>query len=579
MKHLLPSIKELIQTDFIYWDKASAPSAPPPNNIGAKILFINHPDRLIAQTINDIQHLNNPNKSLPAYTAQIIDIHDSWKDIQIKITECDYLLVTESSTPIGYMKVSTLASTTLYSYIYLKAYYDTILDTTDSSISVINDSYETVVWTTGAERIFSIKRKDIIGKPMTDFFPEKMLENIITLQKGESVRRKQHQPREDLFVLINTNPVKIGDKIVGVVVSETDVTKQVHLSEKLVNANKTIQDLRHKVLGETSPNPFRSIVGTSYAVQKTIQKVRQIGTTEARVLFYGESGVGKELFAKAIHELRNDKNAPFVAVNCGAIPASLFESELFGYEKGAFSGANSQGKKGQFELAKGGTLFLDEVGELPLDMQVKLLRVLQEGTFYSVGGTKVKKVNCQIISATNKNLQKLVELGEFREDLYYRLNIVSIKIPPLRERMDDIMELSHMFLYEFSERYDREVHEIPKSIMQKLMNYHWPGNIRELRNTMERLVVFSTEGKLDAEDLPSKMIMSQDNQEEIRHIDPSPAATIDEESILPLKTALEEFEKDYIKQALLKTENKNKVADMLGVSRATLYNKINKLGL
>ncbi|MDC3425450.1 sigma 54-interacting transcriptional regulator [Aquibacillus sp. 3ASR75-11] len=577
MKHLLPSIEKLIHKNFTMivnnGDIFQHDCNP--------VIFQKKQNQYYSLSNTVFSNLTAYNVStddMPWNQAEIINLNEDWQTIAEKITNYDHLLVMNQSTVIGYLVSSEIAHIALQSYTYLKTYYDTILDTTDSSISVIDKDKNTVVWTSGAEKLFSIKKEEIIGKPMTDFFQNQMLENINTLETGKSVRHKQHQPREDLFVLINTNPVKIGEDIVGVVVTETDVTYQVQLNKELNNANKTIQTLREEVSRiRPSYNPFNAIKGSSAPIRKTIEKVKQIGTTQARVLLLGDSGVGKELFARAIHDIRTDEVAPFIAVNCGAIPPSLFESELFGYEKGAFSGANTQGKKGKFDLAKGGTLFLDEIGELPLEMQVKFLRVLQEGKYYAVGGTKQKQTECQIITATNKDLQTLIDEGKFREDLYYRLNIVSIKIPPLRERIEDVVELSHMFLYEFATKYNREVNEIPKMIMRALLSHHWPGNIRELRNAIERLVVFSVNGELDIHDLPFQTDPSQLNSVDIFD---TQTLTERKKGVSSLKEEMETHEKDIIIIALEQAKhNKNKAAELLGVSRATLYNKMNKLNI
>ncbi|UFT98823.1 sigma 54-interacting transcriptional regulator [Radiobacillus kanasensis] len=579
MKHILPTIEELTNTNFSVINN-------PHEDIDKKILvsdtflFWYRSETLLSlasDIFRTLSTLKVPIDKMPWAVSETIQLNEDWYSI-IPSIKCERLLVENNGSPVGYINTSELASTALSSYHYLKTYHDTILETTDSSISVIDENKITVAWTSGAEKIFSIKRDEIIGQPMNHFFEDSMLEIIKTVETGESVRRKQHQPREDLFVLINTNPVKIGDKIIGAVVAETDVTDQVLLNKELNNANKTIKNLREEVSRiRPSYNPFHSIKGSSTAISKTLEKVKQIGTTQARVLFLGESGVGKELFAKAMHDIRTGDAAPFIPVNCGAIPESLFESELFGYEKGAFSGANSHGKKGKFELAKGGTLFLDEIGELPLEMQVKLLRVLQEGTYYAVGGTKQKRADCQIITATNKDLQKLVSQGKFREDLYYRLNIISITIPPLRERVEDIIELSHLFLYEFSTKYNREVQQIPKEIMSALLNHRWPGNVRELRNAIERLVVFSSGGHLDVYDLPFEPNSNLTSHEDILL---NKAIPMDDNQIVPLKDALAKHEKILIEAALQEVnENKNKAAQLLKISRATLYNKMNKLGI
>jgi PAS domain S-box-containing protein len=491
--------------------------------------------------------------------------------------EHEYILV-EDSRPLGFVSRAAVLQAVYRAYQYLEAYFETMIQTMDASISVIDEKANVVVWTEGAKQIFSIRPEEVIGKPITDFFPVDMLQTLKTLQTGESVQRHQHQPREDLFVLINTRPIRLHDKIIGAVAAETDITSQVRLNQELFNATRKVHDLQQE-MAKLSPSrdPFQHIKGTSMAIRRIKGMMQKLRCTEATVLILGESGVGKELFAKAIHEVREGPDAPFVAINCGAIPPTLFESELFGYEKGAFSGAGQKGKKGLIELAKGGTLFLDEVGEMPANMQVKLLRVLQERRYYAVGGTKQIDVDFRVVAATNKDLEALVREGKFREDLYYRLNVVSLKIPPLRERMEDTIELAHTFLYEFSLRYNRPIHSISQRVMQHLLQHDWPGNVRELRNAIERLVVFATDGQITEEELsfslqsgpqPSSAQTLPSLQPLRRHDEP-----------LSLQQELEEHEKRVIREAI-ERENGNKLAAArrLGISRATLYNKLNKLG-
>jgi PAS domain S-box-containing protein len=580
LRHELPELEKLLKRHFYFTDikNVSEFTKEKTENL---ILFCQHQENDIRclefYTFQNCKAHHMPLEDMPWQKVALIDVSSQWDWAKVRkmANNADCFLFAQKNKPIGYIEAKDLLPTVLSTYAYLKAYFDTILNTMDESVSVIDENKKTVVWTRGAEKIFSIPREKIIGRPMTDFFPKNMLETYKTMETGESVYQKQHQPREDLFVLINTQPILIDEQIVGAVAVETDVTSQVLLNEQLTNANHTIHHLRHEV-SRMRPqyNPFYTIKGSSPAIKKTIEKARQIGTTQARVLILGESGVGKELFAKAIHDMRERSHAPFIPVNCGAIPTALFESELFGYEKGAFSGADSRGRKGKIEMAQGGTLFLDEVGELPLDVQVKLLRFLQEGTYYRVGGTELKRSNCRVIAATNQDLKRLVQEGKFRDDLYFRLNIVSLEIPPLRERTSDIVELSHYFLYEYGLKYGRNIETIPKEIMAELLHYSWPGNIRELSNVIERLVVFSKNGKLNMEDLP--FISAKEEQFKSEKAE----ANVHGDGPLSLKASIENKEKAIIEEAIKKSGgNKNKAAKLLGISRATLYNKMAKFGI
>jgi transcriptional regulator with PAS, ATPase and Fis domain len=488
------------------------------------------------------------------------------------------VILDKNRTPIGCITATQIISFFHNSYNQLKAFYETVIQTTDSSVTVIDNNERVCTWTDGAEKIFSVDYQDIIGRPITDFFDYENLEILQSLYQGKSIVGQHHQPRSDLFVLINSNPVYFNDQIIGAVVSETNITNQVVLNEKLFNMSNEVHRLEQEVAKyKDSPDPFNSIKGKSSALQKTIHLAKKVCSVKSTVLILGESGVGKEVFAKAIHEASEEPNAPFISINCGAIPASLFESELFGYERGAFSGADNKGKKGKIELAKGGTLFLDEVGEMPLNMQVKLLRVLQERKYYRVGGEKEININFRVIAATNRDLKELMKEGKFREDLYYRLNVVSLHIPPLRERKEDIIEITHYFLNDFSLNYNRPIHELSPEVIHELLRYDWPGNIRELRNVVERLVVFATDGVVKRGYLPfNSNSISFENSKNIE-----PNVHIESDfTILSLQEEMDQHEKKVIERALhLSDGNKLICARQLGITRATLYNRLKRLGL
>ncbi|WP_237049298.1 sigma-54 interaction domain-containing protein [Lentibacillus amyloliquefaciens] len=474
--------------------------------------------------------------------------------------------------PIGYLTSRELSKKLYTSYQYLHTYIETILDTIDESCTVVDRDKNVLVWTKGAEQVFSVKREEIIGKPITDFFRMDRLELLNTLKDGTSVYHNQHKARDNQVVLINSNPVYCDEDMIGAVVSETDITSQIKLNKELYNASERLFNLEKEVSKLTSTNdPFIKIRGNSKPLQRTINKFKKAASTDANILIDGESGVGKELFAKAVHSIRETENAPFVAINCGAIPEALFESEIFGYEKGAFSGADTKGKKGKVELAKNGTLLLDEIGEMPLDMQVKMLRLLQENKFYSVGGTKEKEGDFRVIAATNQDLLSMVKEGKFREDLYYRLNVVSIEVPPLRKRPEDIIELTHYYLHEVSIKYNQPIHGISQKVMQVMLKYEWPGNIRELKNVVERLVVFSENGEIKMDDLPFETdTAKRTNNLSIFH----------ESNGRSLNEKLQEVEKEVILKELEKTDgNKAVCAENLHITRATLYNRLKKLGI
>lgn len=565
MNYKLPSLKEIVNKNFIVFKSEKEISRP----YNADAAFLIDKDVFY---ITDFDQLKL-SKSV------MVDCDTPIEEAVKYVKKYRCLLVKDNEgKPIGFIDSGIMSECLLNSYKYLRAFFETVLETMDASCTVIDKNEIVCAWTEGAEKIFSVSRKDIIGKPITDFFEPNMLEILKTLKHGRKLHRHRHQPRPDLFVLINSNPVYLDGKIIGAVVSETDITSQIRLNQELFNISAEVHRLEQEVARlRPSKDPFSIIKGRSRAIRKTIEMAKKVSSAKSTVLILGESGVGKELFAKAIHDAREASNAPFISINCGAIPASLFESELFGYEKGAFSGADQRGRKGKIELAKGGTLFLDEIGEMPMEMQVKLLRVLQEKKFYRIGGTKEIDADFRVIAATNKNLEDMIKAGKFREDLFYRLNVISINIPPLRERKEDIIELTHYFLYEFSIRYNRPIHGISQEVMNELFNYSWPGNIRELRNVIERLVVLATDGIIKKEDLP---FVHQADTHSINIYNQFEEPSADTDKILSLKEELELCEKKIIERVLqMENGNKQACAKRLGVTRATLYNRMKKLGI
>ena len=327
--------------------------------------------------------------------------------------------------------------------------------------------------------------------------------------------------------------------------------------KKLLEENMALkQKLKNKY-------KFEDIVYKNEKIEKLCNVIDRVAPTKASVLITGESGVGKEVFAKAIHKRSKRKYAPFITINCGAIPEDLLESELFGHEKGSFTGAISQ-KPGKFEIANGGTIFLDEIAETSPFMQTKILRFLQEHEFERVGGLERIKVDVRIIAATNKDIAKAMEKGEFRDDLYYRLNVINIHIPPLRERRDDILLLAQFFLNQFNQEYDKKIKIISTEVMELLLLYSWPGNVRELKNVIERAVAIANERDevVLPRHLPIELIGENDKADRDYYGD---------KKIL----SLAEFEKRHIINILKRVNwNKSLAAKKLGINRQTLYNKL-----
>ena len=305
------------------------------------------------------------------------------------------------------------------------------------------------------------------------------------------------------------------------------------------------------------------IIGTAPALRRVLEVVRQAAPSQATVLLMGESGTGKELFARALHRLSARATGPFIAVNCGALPDSIIEAELFGAEKGAYTGASTT-RDGRFSRAHGGTLFLDEVGELSPHVQVKLLRVLQAGEYERLGGTQTLRTDCRIIAATNRDLGKAVKSGDFREDLYYRLNVIPITLPPLRARTDDVPLLADWFVRRYAEKNHKPIEGISTRALARLQDYSWPGNVRELENTIERAVVLTRNIVLDEEDLPETIVGEARDAQQL---------------IIPLGTPLEEIERRVIRETLRFTEgDKRRAAQLLGIATRTIYRKLDAEG-
>lgn len=366
--------------------------------------------------------------------------------------------------------------------------------------------------------------------------------------------------------------------MIGALARDRDITEIVRLSELL---NKTRSNLlrleqEYSKMSSAGEAYFSKIVSNNAAFIEIINLCKNISKTPLNILLKGESGTGKELFAKAIH-YESGRKGKFIPINCSAIPRELFESEIFGYEAGAFTGAKTEGKKGKFEEAEGGTIFLDEIADLPLELQPKLLRILEDGVVTRIGGNKPKKIDVRIISATNKDIRDLIDQDKFRKDLYYRLDIFQVSIPPLRERKGDIPLLANRFLQEFCMEQGISIVEIPEEIQNIFFEYKWEGNVRELRNVIQRSAIIASqrgENKIKKEFLPSYM----------QNIEVDQMNKLINLSELRGSTGLEEYLGRIEKRIIIKTLeevkfNKAEAAKKLKIPRATLYYKMEKYGI
>ena len=415
------------------------------------------------------------------------------------------------------------------------------------------------------ESITGLDRNDLLGRHLGDLVKEGVLDHSVTLdvlEKKCSVSIMQNI-RGGKRVLVTGSPVFDKQEEIALVVSNVrDMTALTGLRNELDKA-KLLSELYQQSLREQDQyeHALEGLVAKSKAMSDVIKKAIKVAGFEAQVLIRGESGVGKSMLARVIHNVGPRKDGPFTKINCGVIPESLMESELFGYEKGAFTGAASEGKAGLVETGQGGTVFFDEVGELTPAMQVKLLQVIDEKTFTRVGGTKPVKVDVHIIAATNRDLDQLKKQGRFRDDLFYRLNVVPIIIPPLRERSEDILLLALKTLEKLNA--NRGMHkQMRPEVLERLMHYNYPGNVRELINLVERMVVMSDGQTITLGDLPETMrrrLSEGDSSEE-----------------LSLKAAMERFEARLIREALERHHTLEHAAKSLGIHATTLWRKLKR---
>jgi transcriptional regulator with PAS, ATPase and Fis domain len=342
-----------------------------------------------------------------------------------------------------------------------------------------------------------------------------------------------------------------------------DTSEWMQMSSHVKNMMSKIQSYIQDINTGVKYN-LNDIIGTSEGIKELKDKAQMIAPSDISILIRGESGTGKELFAHSIHQLSERSGQPFIKVNCAAIPEQLLESELFGYEEGAFTGAKKGGKKGKFQLAHKGTLFLDEIGDMPLNMQAKLLRVLQEGEVEAVGASRVHQVNVRIIAATNRPLEKMMEEKRFRSDLYYRINVIPFVIPPLRERKEDIEMLADFFLAKSMKSSGKRIQGFQQEVLDIFTSYSWPGNLRELENVINASTYLSNENQISLSSLPQYM----------------KAGNLYNVESKTLKEIIEDTEKKVLEQSLKKfQEDKRKMASSLGISKSTMYEKLNKYNL
>jgi transcriptional regulator with PAS, ATPase and Fis domain len=410
--------------------------------------------------------------------------------------------------------------------------------------------------------LFNLEKTEVLYKPVEQVLPQLKLSNVF---RSEMAEVSDFNELNGIRYIVHRIPIKKDGKVIGAIgkVMFRQLNEVSELFKRLQKAeNKASFYHQQLQKSESARFTWDHIFSKDPYMEKLKKSAAKAAKGRSTVLIRGESGTGKELFAHAIHNSSARSEGKFVVVNCAAIPEDLLESEFFGYEEGAFTGAKQRGKIGKFDLANGGTLFLDEIGDMSLSLQAKLLRVLQEREFYRVGGNVRVKVDVRIIAATNRNLEEMVRQGEFREDLYYRLNVISLNIPPLRDRVQDVEYLITELMKELNSMLGTSIIGISSQAKTALLRYEWPGNVRELRNVLERAMTFAEHGKIQAEDLPD-YILSQLSSPLIEQI-----------------SLAENAELGAIRKALSQTNgNKAKAAKLLGISRSGLYEKIKKYQL
>jgi PAS domain S-box-containing protein len=429
----------------------------------------------------------------------------------------------------------------------------------DGIVQFMNSSYA---------EVYSRKREKVIGRYILDVAPESLLPEVLKTGKVILGRSNILEDKSQIVVRI---PLRKKGKLIGAIARVFFVPPEAlqNLARKITALEQDLEIFKEELKRTTTSRyKFGDIIGESEPMCRAKKLAKQCAESDSTVLILGESGSGKELFAHAIHSASHRRKKPFISVNCTAIPSELIESELFGYEAGSFTGSLNKGKKGKFELADTGTIHLDEIGDMPYLMQSKLLRVLQEREIEKIGQRKPKRVDFRLICTTNQPLEQMVEKGTFRLDLFYRINVVAIPVPPLREIRDDIPRMVYHFLEYLQHKTTRRVKTVSDDVIEILQKYHWPGNVRELKNVLERAIVVCAGDRISVDDLPKAMI----------HFNSKPLLSGKKTPLL--KDVIESAEQQAIIEALKTARNnKSAAAKMLGIHRTALYQKLEKLNI
>jgi len=442
-----------------------------------------------------------------------------------------------------------------------------ILDTIQEVILIIDKQSRIIHVNAAYCNTHKVNRKKMVGRFLSSIEPTARILDVLKTQETIS-SEASHIFSLNIDVIADMAPLYSNGELIGAVASFKDVTEVSNMNRELEHFKNLSSYLQRELSKQSElPSTFNRIIGQNSSFMNVLRVAAKVAKTDASVLIRGESGVGKEGLADALHYSSMRASGPFIKINCAAIPETLLESELFGYEQGAFTGASTGGRVGKFELANKGTLFLDEIGDMSLAMQAKVLRAIQEKEIERVGGNHKKKIDIRLIAATNRDLEEMIQNRLFREDLFYRLNVISLVIPPLRERKNDIPILANVFLEEMRNLYHKELTFSP-SVIELLSEYHWAGNIRQLKNIIEQVSIICQGGMIQPEHLPQSLL--RQTQREANQGQPS----------THLKQLIEAVEQEAILAALRASgNNKSRAIDSLGISRRAFYQKLQKYNI
>ncbi|MBT2697354.1 sigma 54-interacting transcriptional regulator [Bacillus sp. ISL-40] len=543
----------------------------PVSDVGRKLVGVFTRSSLF-QMVLDEKPLTTPIKKYIKAQVKTLPINTPYEKIELIVKNSQVgtgVIIDEHDQVVGILTktdmVMSLLQTSqeLKTVKTLKRTLETALDHAYDGIVMTDEKKNILMVSPPLLELFNLQLEAVLYHPVAKVLPELQLDNVY---QSETAEVSEFLEINGIKYIVHRIPIQENGRIIGAIgkVVFRQLNEVSELFKKLQKAeNKASFYHQQFQKSESARFTWDHLLTVDPYMEKLKKSAAKAAKGRSTILIRGESGTGKELFAQAIHNSSARNTGKFIVVNCAAIPEDLLESEFFGYDEGAFTGARQKGKLGKFDLANGGTLFLDEVGDMSLSLQAKLLRVLQEREFYRVGGTVRIQVDVRIIAATNRNLEEMVQEGLFREDLYYRLNVISLNVPPLRDRLYDTDHLIGRFMIELNQILGTSITGIEDRARGAMLDYAWPGNVRELRNVMERAMTFAENGKIRLEDLPDYLV------KQVSVVEPSLNVSL-----------VENAELEAIKKALVQVQgNKVKAARLLGISRSGLYEKIKKYKL